>query len=183
MKKVIRLTESDLRRIVERVIMEQTPGTPNTSVPVDGTKRMEIYNQDVAKWKQLFPYSANQKNLLTLKDYIKKERWGTDQILKKVYTPYAETLKAINPGGYNTAVNSNWDNYEALFLSGPNRMRTSASPIGTAELVINDLITACNYMLAMIKSKNEISFDKNTYPPSEYLQMMKVIAGNQGIKL
>ena len=163
----------------KRMLNEQNPtGTGNAAVSVDATKRKEIYNQDMSKFKQMFPYL--DKNLVAASDYLHQQPRMVDYVDKQVYTPYATILKQINPKGYEEGLSSNWSKYTAAFPTREFGSRAS-SPTGVISIVVNDLIMAKKYALSLIQQKAGYPTQPNTLPQEGYDKIMKTILNNNGI--
>ena len=149
-KKVVRLTESDLEKIVRRVIKESMgvgfmSGEPNglkikkmetteqqqSVVPQQDNKVK--YKNLIAKVDSFLPFETKK-----LQDTMKKIQAGEGPILN-VAQPFLEVqdlLEKINPQGYREAATSSWNNYRSNIFN--------KSVAGSNQLVyvsaINDLI-------------------------------------------
>lgn len=164
----------------KRMLTEQAPtGTTNANVAVDATKKKEIYNQDLAKIRALMPYT--DKQLVDVNNYLHQQPSAVDYIDKQVYTPYAKVLQQINPNGYSEGLKSNWKRYTSMFVKpGGQRMATD-TPTGVANGVINDLISAKKYAIALTQQKAGYAIQPQALPQGGYNEAMKSFLKNIGV--
>jgi hypothetical protein len=149
-KKIVRLTESDLERIVRRVIEEQYAGVA-FGAEQNGLKFNKIETKE--QQQSVVPQQDNKvkyKNLIAkvdsflpfetkkLQDTMNKIQAGEGPIIN-VAQPFLEVqdlLEKINPQGYREAATSSWNNYRSNIFN--------KSVVGNNQLVyvsaINDLI-------------------------------------------
>ena len=134
MKKVIKLTESDLEKIVRRVIEEQYMGVAfggeqnglqikkmetkeqalpepggNTGAPMD---KKQIYNQLISKINEFIP--VNTKEFAPILAIAKTPGTGNMDAFKEyqnVIQKVHEILPKLNPNGNKEAMTSNWEKY------------------------------------------------------------------------
>lgn len=149
MKKVIKLTESDLERIVKRVIEEQYMGVAfggeqnglkikkveaTEQVMATGGEDPKVkYKNLIAKVDQFLPFDIKQ-----LQDVASKIKNG-EGVLIDVVQPFLKVQKLldkVNSEGYQMATTSGWKNYKSPI--------TGQSVAGNDKTVyynaINDLI-------------------------------------------
>ena len=135
MKKVIKLTESDLERIVRRVIEEQYAGvafgaeqnglrikkveaTEQTQPGVTGgapVDKKQIYNGDIAKINQYLPVNTEQfKPVLAIAKEPGNDNMQTFNQYQDVIKQVQELLPKFNPKGYRESMNSYWERYTPI---------------------------------------------------------------------
>jgi hypothetical protein len=174
-KKVVRLTESDLEKIVRRVIKESMgvgfmSGEPNglkikkmetkeQSVGVPAQDSKEKYKNLVAKVESYFPFDSQE--LKTLYNKM-KEKPGTYN-LNDTMQPFLsknvqDLLGKVNPNGYKTALQAAWRRY--IDLNG--RDLDQATQEGIYAAAINDLLTAKG---GLLNKAAELSGLAATYTP------------------
>jgi len=150
MKKVIKLTESDLERIVRRVIEEQYMGVAfggeqnglrikkveaTEQVMAAGGEDPKVkYKNLVAKVDQFLPFDIKQ-----LQDAAAKIKSGQG-VLVDVAQPFLKVqnlLQKINSEGYQMATTSGWKNYKSN-ITGQSIQGMDSKNVYLAA--INDLI-------------------------------------------
>jgi hypothetical protein len=147
-KKIVRLTESDLEKIVRRVIKESMgvgfmSGEPNglkikkmetkeQSVGVPAQDSKEKYKNLIAKVDQFLPFDIKQ-----LQDVSNKIKAGAN--LNDVSQPFLKVqklLEKLNPEGYAQAIESRWTNYK----SNTTAQKAGGNDKAAYVYAINDLI-------------------------------------------
>ena len=171
MKKVIKLTESDLEKIVRRVIEEQYMG-----VAFGGEQNgLKIKKGEFTEQQQsVVPQEDNKakyKNLVTkvdaflpfetkkLQETMAKIQAGEGPLLN-VAQPFLEVqdlLEKINPQGYREATTSSWNNYRSNIFN----KSIAGSPNLVYISAINDLI---NMKSALRGKAAELSGFASTAP-------------------
>jgi hypothetical protein len=127
-KKIVRLTESDLERIVRRVIEEQYAGVAfgaeqnGLKIKKIETKEQQqsVVPSDTAKYKNLIDKVKNflPFDITQLKDTLKKLQVPNlpenqlDGIFKK-FNPVIVLVQKINPNGYKQAYESEYQKYSS----------------------------------------------------------------------
>jgi len=95
MKKIIRLTESDLTRLIKRTIVEMNNGSA-----FDAMKRwMEMYkvkamlhiNADNPSWSQVH-HQVTLDDRIRMREFFNKEFDLSDEEVQNLYSDYLETL-------------------------------------------------------------------------------------------
>jgi|LauGreDrversion4_2_1035121.scaffolds.fasta_scaffold246657_3 hypothetical protein len=170
-KKIVRLTESDLEKIVRRVIKESMgvgfmSGEPNglkikkmetqeqqqSVVPQEDNK--EKYKNLVAKVDTYLPFDSKK-----LQNVMAQIKSGAGPLIN-VAQPFLEVqklLEKINPQGYKEATTSNWKNYKS------NIFNTSVAGNDKTVYIsaINDLV---NMKQALRNKAAELSGFQSTMP-------------------
>jgi len=68
-KQILEMHKQAIKESFDKDLGEQVPPkTPNTQAPTDDSKRREIYNSDLAKWKTYFNF--RDRDLIEAKDAI-----------------------------------------------------------------------------------------------------------------
>jgi hypothetical protein len=170
-KKIVRLTESDLEKIVRRVIKESMgvgfmSGEPNglkikkmetqeqqqSVVPQEDNK--EKYKNLVAKVDTYLPFDSKK-----LQNVMAQIKSGAGPLIN-VAQPFLEVqklLEKINPQGYKETTTSNWKNYKS------NIFNTSVAGNDKTVYIsaINDLV---NMKQALRNKAAELSGFQSTMP-------------------
>lgn len=172
MKKVIKLTESDLERIVKRVIEEQYMGVAfggeqnglrikkveaTEQVMATGGEDPKVkYKNLVAKVDQYLPFDTKQ-----LQDTAAKIKSG-EGVLLDVAQPFLkiqDLLGKINSEGYKMATTSGWKNYRSI-VTGQSMNSVDSKNVYLSA--INDLLGVKN---ALKGKAAELSGLQATYSP------------------
>ena len=150
MKKVIKLTESDLEKIVRRVIEEQYMGvafaggepnglkikkmeTKEQTMVSGGNDAKEKYRNLIAKVDQFLPFDIKQ-----LQDVAAKVKNG-EGVLIDVIQPFLKIqklLEKVNSEGYRMATTTGWKDYKSPITN----QSVSGNDKNVYLTAINDLI-------------------------------------------
>ena len=120
MKRIVRITENDLVRIVKRVIMEQKPDTSMSTQPEPTDNEIAIYANAIDGTVKKF-MEMNNLNKYSL-NHVKGE-----------YVKQLDDFFKVNgfPKGYSNANNTDWKNYSTIY----NNLNQSQKWINTKMLV------------------------------------------------
>jgi hypothetical protein len=163
-KKIVRLTESDLERIVRRVIEEQYAGVAfgaeqnGLKIKKIETKEQQqsVVPSDNAKYKNLIDKVKNflPFDITQLKDTLKKLQVPNlpekqlEGILEK-FSPVMKLVEKINPNGYKRAYDSQYQYYS----SNTTTPGINNKPIESKNLVFQYMIYDLLNMKAALNNK------------------------------
>jgi hypothetical protein len=160
-KKIVRLTESDLERIVRRVIEEQYAGVAfgaeqnGLKIKKIETKeqRQSVAPSDTVKYKNLIDKVKNflpfdDKQLKDTLNELKVPNLPENQLdgIFKKFSPVMELVKKINPNGYRQAYESEYQDYSSNTIA-------NGRITGTRNLVYQYMIYDLLNMKSALKNK------------------------------
>lgn len=196
-KKIVRLTESDLERIVRRVIKESMgvgfmSGEPNglKIKKMDAIEQMEqpgitggapvdkkqIYKSDVAKINQFLPVDTTQfKPIFALIKSGNSDNKSFNQYQDVIKQVQDVVLPKINPQGAKERENSNSERYTSLTGIGS----VAQSYKGALNLTLQDIVNVKMGLQYLAQVKSGLEFPKPAWIKSQNeMEMLKKI-GNQ----
>ena len=202
MKKVIKLTESDLEKIVRRVIEEQymgvafAGGEPNGlkikkveateqapvqpgvtgGAPVD---KKQIYNSDIAKINQFLPVDTTKfKPIFALIKSGSSDKQAFDQYQDVIKQIQDVILPKINPQGAKERVTSNSERYTSLTGIGSVAQNYKAA----LNLTLQDILNVKMGLQYLAQVKAGLDFPKPAWIKSQNeMEMLKKIGNQIGI--
>jgi hypothetical protein len=196
-KKIVRLTESDLERIVRRVIKESMgvgfmSGEPNglKIKKMDAREQMEqpgitggapvdkkqIYKSDVAKINQFLPVDTTQfKPIFALIKSGNSDNKAFNQYQDVIKQVQDVVLPKINPQGAKERENSNSERYTSLTGIGSVAQNYKAA----LNLTLQDIVNVKMGLQYLAQVKAGLEFPKPAWIKSQNeMEMLKKI-GNQ----